>query len=207
MKTVILSALLLLSAITSAFAQDKGKSIIAFSYGLLPTEDIIADALRTRLNAFPGKHKSMRPEHGAISVSYKYHMTDKFALGGSSTYNPNADVNGYMFQNLRHNDRQTLTTTVEGTFFWLQRKHFQLYSLAGAGLFAKKIARDRQGSYTWYGHTMQVSPAGIRFGDGAGVFIEVGYGYKGFLNGGLSWKISKNNFQKKSIGLMILHPY
>ena len=168
-------------------AQDKEKSTLAVSYGILPSEDLISSTLLLFLNTLLGEHRNLTLRYGTFFVTYKNHVTGKFAVGAAIGYNAHADRTAYPFFDRGNKDRQAFTFAGEGTVFWLKREKIQLYSAFGAGVYAKKLLDSNRYNYTTeWGPAMQLSPAGFRFGKDIGAFMEVGFGYKGNVNAGVS---------------------
>ena len=167
------------------YAQKQDQSTLSVSYAIMPAEDALRDVLLRYVNTLMGGRRNLVLRKGSFFVTYKYHVTEKFALGAAAGYNAAADENKYTYFD-RHKTRRTaFTIAFESTFYWVKKKNFQLYSLAGAGVFHKKI--DKDGLVTTdAGPSFQVTPAGIRFGREVGIFLEVGSGYKGAANGGVS---------------------
>lgn len=176
------------STFLPAGAQDRGRAEINIGAGMMATENAFADAIILSLSALINDPEDVRVAGTAWSMTYKYYVSEKLAVGGSSVYNPSPDQ---WIPDFSKNDewkRRSLTTAGEVTYFWTKHRAFQFYANAGAGFFVKRKTLYEMQSDTDFGYTFQVTPAGLRVGDKVGLFMELGYGYKGVFNGGLSMR-------------------
>lgn len=186
-KTIILSGLI--SCIQmSAKAQDKGKSELNIGAGIMASENAATDLVLLWGSAVFNNPQELRVTRASWSITYKYHVSERFAIGGSSVYNPTPDrwILGFDYDDDDQWKSRSLTTAAEATLFWVKGKDFQFYGTGGVGFFAKRrTLYDTQVETKW-GTTFQATPVGLRMGNKVGVFMELGYGYKGVFNGGLS---------------------
>ena len=93
------------------------------------------------------------------------------------------------------------TVAMELYYIYLFRKNMELYTFAGAGpsqLKEQSTLISPYGSSTQtYGAGVfkgQITPVGIRFGGRLGGYAELGYGYKGLLNLGISFKLGPSSW-------------
>ena len=94
-------------------------------------------------------------------------------------------------------DRQFITASFELQYRYVNNGFFQMYSGIGVGLIAGKErftseiegvnSDSRNMSLPGY----QLNLAGVRFGKRLGVYLELGYGYKGIMNIGISYSVYK----------------
>ncbi|SEJ82774.1 hypothetical protein SAMN05216327_12242 [Dyadobacter sp. SG02] len=189
LKIIILSVLIC-CALMRAEAQDKDKSELSIGAGIMSSEDAATDLVLLWGSAVFNSHQEVRVTRASWSISYKYHVSERFAIGGSSVYNPMPDrwIQDFDFRNDDDWKVRSLTTAGEATLFWVKGKDFQFYGMIGAGFFAKRrTLYDTQVETNW-GTTFQATPVGLRMGKKLGVFMELGYGYKGVFNGGMSMR-------------------
>lgn len=187
LKTAIFAAVIW-TAFSPVNAQDQGRAEINIGAGMMATENAFADAIILSLSALINDPEDVRVTGAAWSITYKYYVSEKIAVGGSSVYNPSPDQ---WIPDFSKNDewkRRSLTTAGEVTYFWTKHRAFQFYANAGAGFFVKRKTLYEMQSETNFGYTFQVTPAGLRVGDQVGLFMELGYGYKGVFSGGLSMR-------------------
>lgn len=175
-------------AFSAVRAQDKGKMELGFGAGIMASENAFSDAIILSLSALINEPEDVRVTGAAWSVTYKYYVSEKLAIGGSSVYNPSPDRWIPDFSANDNWQRRSLTTAGEATLFWVKQRHFQFYATAGAGFFFKRKTLYEMQTDTDFGYTFQATPVGLRIGDKAGIFMELGYGYKGVFNGGLSMR-------------------
>jgi len=186
-KVFILSGILC-CAPAPAESQDKGKSELNAGGGMMVSENAFADAIILLLSALINDPEEVTVPGAAWSLSYKYNLSERLAVGGTSVYNPAPDR---WIPDFAVNDRwkrRSLTTAGEATVYWAKQRAFQFYGTAGVGFFVKRKSFYEVQTETEFGYTFQVTPAGLRIGDKVGIFMELGYGYKGVFNGGLSMR-------------------
>lgn len=180
-KTLVLSGLICCVPM-QAKAQDEGKSEMNVTIGIYPVEDIVTTAFRLIVDDLFDAHGGMRADNPVFFVTYKYHISERFALGGTTGYNRDSKSWDH------YNDWQqrTVTSAMEATKYWTKLPGFDFYSTAGAGLFVRERTYYQSQKKTDIGTSIYFAPVGMRFGKDFGCFLEMGYGYKGILNGGLS---------------------
>ena len=189
LKTIILSSLIG-STTMRAGAQDKGKSEWNIGAGTMASEDAAGDLALLWISTLFNSPREVKATRVSWSVSYKYHVSERFAIGGSSVYNPTSDrwLEDFDYDDDRWKSR-SLTTAAEATLFWQKGKDFQFYGMLGAAIIAKRRTFYDMQAETNFGTTFQATPVGLRMGNKVAVFMELGYGYKGIFNGGLSLRL------------------
>lgn len=166
----------------SSFAQ-KGKSEVSVAWGPY--------SIYTFLNERPYDVSS-----GTGMISYKYYLSKRTTLGMVVAYENLSNWGSY------------LTFAPEATYAYYDNKdariRVKMYGSASLGLtvfddFA--ISRDL---YTYHRDesgakiTGHISPFGIRIGRKLGGFMELGLGYKGLFNFGMSYRFkTKGWFQEQ----------
>lgn len=190
MKNLLLKiSFLVLLSITS-YCQDEGKSEIGISAGILPTEDIVNETLIRFVDLFFPNRRHVSVDNVSVFGSYKYFVSEKIAVGATVGYNSRAKPFNYENWNRRNDGVKVLTFAGEGSFYYLKRRDFGLYALAGMGYFVVTSANynNNNSDYNNFGLTLQLTPLGVRFGRKVGGFAEIGYGYKGLVNMGVNAK-------------------
>ncbi len=174
---------LVLSMISfSSFAQ-KGKSEVSLAYG--------AYSIYTFVNERPYDVSS-----GVAMLNYKYYMTKRLTLGGVIAYENLSNWGSY------------LTFAPEFTYAYYDNKdariRVKMYGGASVGLAVFDDFRTYNSYYSYHHDesgakfTGHITPFGIRIGRKLGGFLELGLGYKGLFNGGLSYRFStKHWFEEK----------
>ena len=149
----------------------KGKAEIGFSWGHF--------SMFTLYNGSPFNTSS-----GTSSLNLRYYLNNAVSVGINVGYENNSSYGSF------------LTFAPECTFRYLDTKdnrvRVRLYGAAGFGL---TVFNDNEASIP--GHSdntgpklwgFQGTPLGIRVGRKLAGFAEIGYGYKGLINGGLSYR-------------------
>jgi hypothetical protein len=167
------------------------KHEITISVGLLNDVQLMAmvgDLMATVVTAGylvqPGGYSAFSP-----SISYRYWFGRRFGLGASYTF----DVNSVKIRKESGTDadfrlykRYYSTIAVEGVFNYMNRPYCQLYGMLGFGVSIATIPKSVLRTVVIpNGHLM---PIGVRVGRNVGAIFEFGFGYKGFINAGLSVK-------------------
>lgn len=130
---------------------------------------------------------------GAWSFSYKRFLEDK--IGVTLHYTTERTVHDIVFMGngdlsgnriMRYN-----TVLLSGDYWWIRRSGISLYSQvsAGAGLFryadtndfTETVHRDTETVFAY-----QITPIGFRFGYNLAMFAELGIGFRGLANAGVS---------------------
>jgi hypothetical protein len=129
-------------------------------------------------------------------VGYRYWFSQRFGLGGTFAF----DVNSVKLYNgnntaeqMQKINRYYMTVAVEPTLNYISRASWQLYGYFGFGgtivMFSKAAFGDETASISHKPYiNVHITPIGLRFGKQFSGFVEVGYGYKGIVNVGLSYR-------------------
>lgn len=162
-----LLVLVLLSG--GAFAQ-KGKGEIALGYGYYSSF--------TLYNGTP-----FNTSTGTPSISLRYYINNAVTAGLSVGFENNSSYGSF------------LTFAPEFTFRYMDTRNTRVrVRLYGAAAYGLTVFNDNQVAPGHVDNTgpklwgFQGTPIGIRVGRKLAGFLEVGYGYKGLINGGLSYR-------------------
>lgn len=170
-----------------------GQHEVAVSYGYLPLQQRI----NSNLFGIYGGSRGMflREASGMAMLSYRYYLGGCSSLGlsvGKNTFTTEYNDNGRIFSRSAF---KCTTVAVEGTFNYRNRKYFRGYGYFGAGI---SFLHERKTEYTYTRNNyyneqtnnfdFQFVPFGMSIGGKLAAFIELGIGYKGFINGGLSYR-------------------
>ncbi|MCF0049362.1 hypothetical protein LXM25_04790 [Dyadobacter sp. LJ53] len=187
MRALILQIVLLGSTIIPCTAQDKGKSELTISFGIMPAEDVAAEFLTIFFLALAGRFPEGKLDDNAFALAYKYHVSERFSLGASGAYNASAQETRFFKWYDNEPRPKTLAIAAESNFFYLKRPKINLYSSMSAGFFGSwKNEYNGISNTSFISPTLHYSPVGIRVGRDTGGFVELGYGFKGLVSGGLS---------------------
>lgn len=128
---------------------------------------------------------------GLYGVGYNYFLFKGFKLGLSTQY-ARYDVGRRFTSGLTAQETDTwLTFLIEPKGQWVDGRVAQLYSGLGIGAsFYKSVGRSSSRPEVFTYHktifSFQATPIGVRFGRAVGAHIELGFGYKGLVNLGVS---------------------
>ncbi|MCF8236213.1 MAG: hypothetical protein K9G67_14550 [Bacteroidales bacterium] len=130
---------------------------------------------------------------GAFVFTYNYSLSKVVHLGGAFIYESITEdvmVNKEKKGEFR---RDFYTIAAEGRFSYLNASFFQMYSGVGAGITFntdKFISTDNsENSDTQTHFNFQINFLGLRVGNAFGAYAELGYGYKGIVNAGISVRL------------------
>lgn len=198
MKTILKSAVILVVAVLSlsaANAQQAGKSEFRAFYGLYTYHerhtDIFSHAL---VNGILGHEKTEFTTFGMAGVGYRYHL-DRFSVGLDLGYSSEKEE---VFK--KASDKKPSQTfkvrryivLPTASYSYYKKGILDFYGSASAGIEFNTRKQDNiknAKTTTDKAFAYQVSPLGLRIGNETiGGFVELGYGYKGFVSAGISFK-------------------
>ena len=153
--------------------------------------------------------KTITYNSGASFVTARYFLYNRLALGVSGGM---AGEHG-QYADPRHPTvisrtytMSITTVAVEVYYIYLFKKYFEAYTLFGAGpgftttttiTNPNLITAASTTTQSTSGMRAQYTPIGIRVGGRVGAFAELGLGYKGIFNGGLSFKLGPSSWWKE----------
>ena len=201
-KTFIVSLFTLYSVFS--FSQSQGTSELNISLGAATLEDFrtAVENVATSLVRSAITGEKLTHEDGssqmAFTAHYSYAIKDQWMLGASLA-----------FQNIKGNllvdgvksgksSSAVYSFGVESNYRYISKPKFQMYSGLGVGYafgettftlgdkleFKNKIDDTSKIDYL----TFHVTALGFRVGKKLAAFAELGVGYKGIINGGLSYQ-------------------
>lgn len=192
-KTV--SILLLAAFLQPLIGQDK-KHDLSLSYGIVTTDQVV-DIFETILTAafsFGNYTKTNLEYTGAKFITYKYGVNKRLKAGATF------GIDGVKGDLLNANTEEIFgtfstnhyTIAAEADLRYINTNWFEMYSGLGLGYtFTRQYGEDNTGvsDITNSRHVaFQLNLAGFRFGKNFGAYMETGFGYKGILNFGLSYR-------------------
>jgi len=185
------------------------RNLLSLSVGALTIEELNgAGARGSSLGDFTA---NPHLTSGALFLSYRRAITDRFYLGASGGIdNENGKLNygdpkfisaGSYAESGRYSVH-TYTLSGEALFAYKKKDNFMFYGYLGFGAcYFNEVYTynaDAVGSphlpqlpsnpykYSDVHWTAQVTPLGLRFGEEVAGFLEFGFGYKGLISGGIS---------------------
>lgn len=174
---------------------NKAQLEVAVSYGII-TGSQVADRFNNTDNS-DGKTRTYNSGNSFITV--RYFLFNRLALGLSGGItNEKGQYTDRTNPSLISSTYKASYTTIAVELYYIYsfRKRLEIYTLAGAGPSFTTIQTT-----TYLGVTtgvtttnkedkikVQYTPIGVRYGGRLGGFLEIGIGYKGLINGGISYK-------------------
>jgi hypothetical protein len=181
-----------------SFTQDKPNQFSA-GYGVFTVDEelsIIEDVISSMITvgSFTTDNIQMT---GAVIFTYNYALSKVVHLGGAFAYeNITEDVfinPGTGKTKAGELNRNFYTLAAEAKFSYVHANIFQMYSGVGVGATLNTDeykANDGKSNSDTQGHfNFQINLVGLRIGNAFAGFAELGYGYKGILNFGLSLRL------------------
>ena len=168
---------------------------IAASYGTISPDQV---SLGTQTD-----HKKINAISGATFISIRYFLYAYLSLGftGGTISEQGQYSQSYSTSVIKSTYTQKVTTIAPEIYYvYTYKKYFEAYTLLGAGVaFTTVTTTTRATPYTpessatsaYDGWKMQYTPIGIRVGGHLSAFAELGFGYKGLLNAGVSYKFGR----------------
>lgn len=187
----VLSSILALALLCAPLDAQKRRHDVSISYGVV-TLDQVSDVLEDILTIVItlGTYSKQKMDFsGAPFLSYHFAPGGRFGFGlAAGTYRTTGGLESMDTPVGTFKETNTIAA-VEMDYRWVYKPSFQLYSGLGAGLRFRKgeyhVGDELETTNNTLG-TIHVNALGLRFGKQVGLFFELGFGYKGVFNGGLS---------------------
>jgi len=197
MKKIFITSAISLLISTAGHAQDSYRHDIQLSAGLWASEQAVLEGYINLFTVF-FLRKTVTPyeRSNGLYGSYRYRITRRISAGlsaGMTLLNTEESLFGLSGTTGDYRYVSALLAA-EGQFHYIDRPEWSFYGIAGAGLGSthERNSRTTTGTVEKERYplvTIQVTPLGVRYGKTAGVFAELGYGYKGILNAGMSIRL------------------
>lgn len=194
MKNIFCFALLLMLVfpVQTMVAQGNRNSEISASYGVISTDDI-ANIFGEIITSIAG-YKTKNPTYtGIINVGYRNLINKRWLIGLTVSYEK-SKAEAYVLDSKIGTEKNTYyTLAAEANYQYICGSMFQMYSGFGIGFTqasATLLRTDNNPDTNDKNNhiNFQFTLAGIRVGKTIGAFGELGFGYKGIVNGGVSFR-------------------
>lgn len=148
----------------------------------------------------PGYQRTNYRNMGPFAFSFKIMPYNRLTVGGVLQYESiNSDLN-YFGESLGNQSLSLFTAALEMDYRYISSKTLQVYFSFGAGTTVAQQdfmsnQPEGEGSFSKSYEPVpsyHVNVLGIRLGKAIGIFGELGFGYKGLLNVGLSFQRQQN---------------
>lgn len=195
MKNLALVAMIIFSSVTFVNAQETTRHELKPFYSTAYPGSI-SDAFAFGLtNALLGNEKMETSTFGMVGLGYRYQINNRFKLGMDLGFSPAKEK---VFK--KESDKTPYQETSITRFLVMPTFEFNywrtdwatLYGSAGVGLMAtRRTEKNNKGAkpMNQTDFAYQINPIGMRVGNQTiGGFVELGYGYKGLITAGISFK-------------------
>ncbi len=191
-----------MSVMTNLLSQDLDykKNEFELNYAFL-TDEFVLNAFSEAIIHL-GKHtdsnfiyRDRQMSKGAIYFTYRYNLLQSMSLGLTSGLDlSDGFIDDYEGRMIGTTKKVNLTIAAECKYKYLDRKIITLYGYIGIG-YSILLARNYFttidpglpfGDKIQNHFNMHITPIGMRLGKKFGGFLEIGLGYKGLLNAGVS---------------------
>ena len=186
----ISTLVILLFISLSSFAQEKGTNDLTFSLGLGTTNDFLKSTEDIISGVF-GVETGNSTVGPSFNIAYKRAIMNNWFFFADGTYQTiKEDV---LENSVKTGDvsNRYLTVGFGTEYHYVHKAWFQMYSGASiaytsqnADFTTSSDIEDTNDSY----FNFQVNAVGLRFGKALGGFVELGVGYRGYVNAGLSYQ-------------------
>ncbi len=195
MKNLIIG-LVILCCFKPLIAQEKGTSEFSLGYGLATSTQLMYDISDIFVNVFTFGSATFENEKstGAINFGYKYSIGDHFSLGAAFAYEQITNDAKSGNDLIGKTTNTFYTIAIESNIRYVSKEHFQMYSGLGLGYtagmqdFTSSDPSESDSDDSVHLFNLQITGLGVRAGNAFGGFAEVGLGYKGILNLGISYQ-------------------
>jgi hypothetical protein len=171
-----------------SYAQRPGEHTLQLNYGPMAREQVLEDAVFNYFRQLFSQPLRDLDFSRSYSLSYHYQARRRLAFGAMSGFTSGSNFRVYFSDSKDDYTHNNFMMAFETKFTYSDQPLVQLYAVAGlGGVLAREkneLLFSNTKTYIW--PTCQLTPFGIRYGKKFGAFAEIGYGYKGVVNLGLS---------------------
>ncbi|MCF2495408.1 hypothetical protein [Dyadobacter chenhuakuii] len=185
---IISTSLLFFVTCNLCYAQQFPKYEIQLGFGPLAREQIIDDAVETLLGTASLDPIRMGDFSNSFNLSLRYQRRQWISIGLALGFTTKTTYRTDYSESKSFYKHSNFMSTFEAKYIYLDHPFVQLYGVTGFGILLVKTKDQRfphdTKMYGW--PTTQLTPIAIRIGKKFGGFAEMGYGYKGIVNFGVS---------------------
>lgn len=191
-KSIFIAICAIMGVAFSADAQEYGRHDIRIDYSDA-TPLVIADVFTNAfVSVISGSESSNEKAFGMLSVGYRYAVSNRFSLGADLSYaNASSDMKNKSTNQITHRKSNFYMVLPTAKYSYVKRGIIDFYGTVASGaILAKGSDRTDQAKITTNEviFAFQVNPLGLRIGKDWGGFLEVGYGFKGIVALGASYR-------------------
>ncbi len=192
-KAIFLALFLLSFSVLRAQEKERRHEVIA-GYGIVTSDEVmgVTSSILTTILTLANANRQNMHWTGTYHLKYTYRAGKMFPVGVSAGYERmSSDLVDKDQTLVGKEEGEYITIAAEGAIRYVNKRIFQMYSGLAAGYtFASSKIVEQDGEESNSDHfnhfNFQVNVVGIRIGTVVGGFLELGFGYKGIVNFGLS---------------------
>jgi len=125
---------------------------------------------------------------GPLMAGYTRSLSDRVSVGAEASYT--SFTSRYSATGELDYRNNFYVLMPEAKYYWAKQKTVSAYSGAKAGLcYIRRYPRANSSDDTRLISAFQVDVIGVRVGRKAGFYVETGFGYDGFLHGGINVRL------------------
>jgi len=182
----------------------KGDVEFSLGYGALsaPKVENLATSILGEVITLGTQYQTDKVTYGPVSFTGQYALTNRLKVGMALSFE--RESSELWTQSFNKNNQSKLGdinidnygVMASGSFVYVRRKYFELHSELALGVGFRRECFDKQSgsslsneSSTSSRFAYQITPIGVRLGGKLAGFAEVGFGYKGFVLAGISYRL------------------
>lgn len=191
-KSLLSTVAVLFLSFSLLMGQETKPNAVALTYGVGTTDEIMG-LWGDIFGSIVGYSRNDIKVTGAFILNYNRDVAKLWSIGGSLAYEQSVGDAYILGVNEGKDNRYYLTIALEGRINYLKKPIFNLYSGLGLGYTIAKgtITYDDKSPDTKqdFSHiNYQITAVGFRVGKDLAGVAEVGFGYKGIANIGVSYR-------------------
>ncbi|WP_031289860.1 outer membrane beta-barrel protein [Sphingobacterium sp. IITKGP-BTPF85] len=154
---------------------------------------VIADVFTNAfVSAISGSESSNEKAFGMLSAGYRYALSNRFSIGADLSYaNASSDMKNKSTNEITYRKSNFYMVLPTAKYSYVKRGIIDFYGTVASGaILANGSDRTDHEKTTTNDKifAFQVNPLGLRIGKDWGGFLEAGYGFKGIIALGASYR-------------------
>lgn len=186
MKKLIIQLFIASVISTSALAQVPKNETYA-SYGFFSVQEIASELAYVIIFTFAAEDFTIKAPVGPIIAGYRRNLSEHFSVGLQGSYSGFDKEYTILSSSKIKIQSKFITVMLNSNYSYIPRNIVQFYSglSAGFSVFSESDSLESESKTVFAFH---VNALGIRVGKSIGGFLELGFGFNGIINAGLSVK-------------------
>lgn len=191
-KSIFIAIATVMGVAFHTHAQESKKHEIRIDYSDA-TPLVIADVFTNAfVSAISGSESSNEKAFGMLSAGYRYAVSNRFSIGADLSYaNASSDMKNKSTNEITYRKSNFYMVLPTAKYSYVKRGIIDFYGTVASGaILANGSDKTDQAKTTTNDviFAFQVNPLGLRIGKDWGGFLEAGYGFKGIVALGASYR-------------------